>query len=51
MRKTFGYFLYKNNTPMAIIQDLLNHSSEKETLRYIGITQNDKDTAVKSLDL
>lgn len=36
---------------MAIIQDLLNHSSEKETLRYIGITQNDKDTAVKSLDL
>lgn len=51
MRKTFGYFLYKNNTPMAIIQDLLNHSSEKETLRYIGITQEDKDTAVKSLDL
>ncbi|MCU6218070.1 site-specific integrase, partial [Enterobacter bugandensis] len=30
---------------------LLNHSSQRETLRYIGITQEDKDTAVKSLDL
>ena len=34
-----------------IIQSLLNHSSQRETLRYIGITQEDKDTAVKSLDL
>lgn len=52
MRKTFGYFLYsKNNIPIEIIQSLLNHSSAKETLRYIGITQEDKDTAVMSLDL
>lgn len=52
MRKTFGYFLYsKNSIPIEIIQDLLNHSSAKETLRYIGITQEDKDTAVMSLDL
>ena len=51
MRKTFGYFLYKDGTNLALIQDLLNHSSQRETLRYIGITQEDKDTAVKSLDL
>jgi len=51
MRKTFGYFLYKQNTSLALIQDLLNHSSQKETLRYIGITQEDRDTAVKSLNL
>jgi integrase len=51
MRKTFGYFLYKNGTSIEIIQDLLNHSSQRETLRYIGITQEDKDTAVISLDL
>lgn len=51
MRKTFGYFLYKNNIDMEIIQELLNHSSQRETLRYIGITQEDKDTAVMSLDL
>ena len=51
MRKTFGYFLYKQGTKTEIIQSLLNHSSQRETLRYIGITQEDKDTAVKSLDL
>lgn len=51
MRKTFGYYLYKNGTDLALIQDLLNHSSQKETLRYIGITQEDRDTAVRSLDL
>lgn len=51
MRKTFGYFLYKNGTHIEIIQELLNHFSQRETLRYIGITQEDKDTAVMSLDL
>ena len=50
-RKTFGYFLYKQGTKTEISQSLLNHSSQRETLRYIGITQEDKDTAVKSLDL
>lgn len=51
MRRTFGYFLYKQGTPLEIIQSLLNHSSQRETLLYIGITQEDKDTAVQSLDL
>lgn len=51
MRKTFGYFLYKDGINLALIQDLLNHSSQRETLRYIGITQEDRDTAVRSLDL
>ncbi|MGG5333961.1 tyrosine-type recombinase/integrase [Enterococcus sp. AZ163] len=51
MRKTFGYFMYKNKTDLTLIQDLLNHSSQRETLRYIGITQEEKDTAVRSLDL
>ena len=51
MRKTFGYYLYMNGTDLALIQDLLNHSSQRETLRYIGITQEDKDMVVKSLDL
>ncbi|MBC1228741.1 site-specific integrase [Listeria booriae] len=51
MRKTFGYHLYKNGTSIELIQDLLNHSSAKITLRYIGITQEDKDQAVSSLGL
>lgn len=51
MRKTFGYFLYKNKVSIEIIQELLNHSSQKDTLRYIGITQEDKDLAVINLNL
>lgn len=51
MRKTFGYHLYAQGTPIELIQTLLNHSSARETLRYIGITQQQKDTAVMSLDL
>ncbi|MBC2373666.1 tyrosine-type recombinase/integrase, partial [Listeria booriae] len=51
MRKTFGYHMYKNGTSIELIQDLLNHSSAKITLRYIGITQEDKDQAVSSLGL
>lgn len=51
MRKTFEYFLYKNKVSIEIIQELLNHSSQRDTLRYIGITQEDKDLAVISLNL
>lgn len=51
MRKTFGYFLYKNKVSIEIIQELLNHSSQRDTLRYIGITQEEKDLAVISLNL
>ncbi len=52
-RKKSFYPMKKNKqgTKTEIIQSLLNHSSQRETLRYIGITQEDKDTAVKSLDL
>ncbi len=35
MRKAFGYFLYMNGTHIEIIQELLNHSSQRETLRDI----------------
>ncbi|MGK4180049.1 tyrosine-type recombinase/integrase [Lapidilactobacillus dextrinicus] len=51
MRKTFGYWLYKSNVSVEIIQQLLNHSNAQTTLRYIGITQDDKDNAVQSLNL
>lgn len=51
LRKTWAYHSYKAGTDIAIIQDMLNHSSPSVTLRYIGITQDDKDRAVLSLDL
>lgn len=51
LRKTFGYFAYKNGVDLAMIQKLLNHASQTETLRYIGITQEQMDEVVLNLDL
>ncbi|MGG3799936.1 site-specific integrase [Metabacillus fastidiosus] len=51
LRKTFGYFAYKKGVDLAMIQKLLNHSSQAETLRYIGITQEQMDEIVLRLDL
>lgn len=51
LRKTFGYHLRMNGTDIELIMELLNHSTTRETLRYIGITQDEKDQAVRSLDL
>ena len=51
LRKTFGYFAYKSGVDLSMIQKLLNHSSQSETLRYIGITQEQLDEVVLKLDL
>ena len=50
LRKTFGYMLYRKGKGIELIQGLLNHSSPEVTLAYIGITQDDKDEAILSLD-
>ncbi len=50
LRKTFGYRLYMSDTDIELIQKLLNHSSPAITLSYIGITQNDMDEAILSLN-
>lgn len=38
MRKTFGYWYYKQQKDIASLQMILNHARPSETLRYIGIT-------------
>lgn len=43
--------MYKNKMDISLIQDLVNHGNQCETLSYIGITQEDKGLTVKSLDL
>ena len=50
LRKTFGYQLYRAGVDIELIQRLLNHSSPAITLSYIGITQDDMDEAILSLD-
>lgn len=44
MRKTFGRFAYEKGIELPLIMKALNHSSERETLRYIGIEQDDIDS-------
>lgn len=51
MRKTFGYFMYKKTNNLALVQKLLNHSSIANTLKYIGIEQEQLNTAVMELNL
>ena len=41
MRKTRGYFMFKNGASLELISKLLNHSSTASTLRYIGIEAED----------
>lgn len=47
LRKTFGYHFYKQTKDVALLQEVLNHSSPKITLRYIGINQDQMDKAMK----
>jgi len=40
LRKTFGYFIYiESGKDVSMVMDILNHSNQETTLRYIGITQ------------
>lgn len=42
LRKTFGYHAYRKGIAISIIMDILHHQSPTETLRYIGIDENEK---------
>lgn len=49
LRKTFGYWLYQESKDAVSIKELFNHDDISETKRYIGITQDSKDSLVKNL--
>ncbi|HYF91535.1 MAG TPA: site-specific integrase [Symbiobacteriaceae bacterium] len=51
LRKTFGYWAYKEGKDITLIQKLLNHTSPSVTLAYIGITQDQLDDVYLSLNL
>lgn len=48
MRKTFGYWYYKEYKDVATLMTIYNHSSPTITLRYIGITEEDIKNSLKS---
>ena len=50
LRKTFGYFYYKqNNGDIVTLQKLFNHSSTSITELYIGIKQEETDKKVSRM--
>jgi integrase len=51
LRKTFGYFHYKKNKDVALLQEIFNHSGPSVTLRYIGINQDKMDDSVEGMYL
>lgn len=51
MRKTFGYHAYKAGAGVGLLMDIFNHSTERMTLRYIGITQDEKDDIYLNIEL
>lgn len=49
MRKTFAYDLYQTTGDLSLVQKVLNHSSQMETLRYIGLDQMAVDKAIDGM--
>lgn len=51
LRKTFGYYAWKQGIPPAMLMCIFNHSSFQITRRYLCIDQDDKDAVFSSIQL
>ncbi|MDR1508869.1 MAG: site-specific integrase [Synergistaceae bacterium] len=52
LRKTFGYQVYKKTAGnLGLVQKLMNHSTSRVTLRYIGIDREMMDSVYLDLNL
>ena len=51
LRKTFGYWHYKQFKDVALLQEIFNHSAPSVTLRYIGINADLMDESMKNFGL
>ncbi|MED1512852.1 tyrosine-type recombinase/integrase [Bacillus proteolyticus] len=51
MRKTFGYWFYKQTKDVAMLQEILNHSTPQITLKYIGINKEEKDNVLDNFHI
>ena len=51
LRKTFGYWAYKQGIDITLLMRIFNHSAPSITLRYIGITQEEINNVYVNLNL
>lgn len=51
MRKTFGYWHYKQFRDVAELQGILNHSKPSTTLKYIGISEEEVENHMAQFKL
>lgn len=51
MRKTFGYWHYKQHKDIAKLLNIFNHSDQEITLRYIGITNEEIEDSMTNFVL
>ncbi|NMD69595.1 site-specific integrase [Bacillus sp. DNRA2] len=51
LRKTMAYHAYQSGVDISLLMNVLNHSSQRETLRYIGITQDQVNGVFEALNL
>ena len=49
LRKTFGYFAWKQGVLPTMLMEIYNHSSYTITKKYLGIEQDDKDEVYKKI--
>lgn len=50
LRKTYGYQHYKKFNNVATIMTALNHTSQRETMIYLGIEQEELDKQQSKID-
>lgn len=51
MRKSFGYWYYKEYKDVATLMTIFNHSSPSITLKYIGITEEEIKNTLKDFKI
>ncbi|KRM37477.1 site-specific recombinase, phage integrase family [Lactobacillus hamsteri DSM 5661 = JCM 6256] len=50
MRKTGAYRVYQQTNNIALVMKLLNHSSQSQTLRYLGLDQEEREHLLDTVD-
>lgn len=51
LRKTFGFHYYKKYGDVVSLQRILQHSSNRETLLYIGIRDDEIDESIRGFSI